>query len=39
MGVQIEGGGFTTYAAARLAARLALADFLEQLELEKFRIE
>jgi hypothetical protein len=39
MGVQIEGGGFTAYAAARLAGRLALADFLEQLELEKFRIE
>jgi hypothetical protein len=39
MGVRIEGGGFSTYDAARLAGRLALADFLEQLELEKFRIE
>ena len=39
MGVQIEGGGFSTYDAARLAGTLALADFLEQLELEKFRIE
>jgi hypothetical protein len=39
MGVRIEGGGFTTYGAARLAGSRALADFLEQLELEKFRIE
>ena len=39
MGVRIEGGGFTTYEAARLAGSRALADFLEQLELEKFRIE
>jgi hypothetical protein len=39
MGVQIEGGGFSTYDAARLAGTLALADFLEQLQLEKFRIE
>jgi hypothetical protein len=35
MGVRIEGGGFSTYDAARLACKLALADFLEQLELEK----
>jgi hypothetical protein len=39
MGVQIEGEGFTTYEAARLAGKLALADLLEQLELEKFRSE
>jgi hypothetical protein len=39
MGVQIEGAGFTTYDAARLAGKLALADFLERLELEKFRIK
>jgi hypothetical protein len=35
MGVQIEGDGFTTYVAARLAGGRVLADFLEQLELEK----
>jgi hypothetical protein len=35
MGVRIEGDGFPTYVAARLAGGLALADFLEQLELEK----
>jgi hypothetical protein len=34
MGVRIEGGGFTTYVAARPAGGGALADFLEQLELE-----
>ena len=39
MGVQIEGGGFSTYDAARLAGKFALADFLEKLELENFRIE
>jgi hypothetical protein len=39
MGVRIEGGGFTTYEAARLAGKLELADFLEQLELENFRID
>jgi hypothetical protein len=40
MGVQIEGDGFTTYVAARLAGGRVLADFLEQLELEeKSRIE
>jgi hypothetical protein len=39
MGVQVEGGGFTTYDAAQLAGKLALADFIEQLELEKFRVE
>jgi len=39
MGVQIEGGGFTTHHAARLDGKLELAHFLEQLELEKFRIE
>jgi hypothetical protein len=39
MGVQIEGGGFSTYDAARLAGKLELAHFLEQLELEKSRIE
>jgi hypothetical protein len=39
MGVQIEGGGFTTYDAARQAGKVALADFLEQLELEKSRIK
>jgi hypothetical protein len=39
MGVQIEGGGFTTHDAAGLAGKLELAHFLEQLELEKFRIE
>jgi hypothetical protein len=39
MGVQIEGGGFSSYHAARLAGGRALADFLEQLELEKKRAE
>jgi hypothetical protein len=39
MGVRIEGGGFSSYDAARLAGKLALANFLEQLELEKSRIE
>jgi hypothetical protein len=39
MGVQIEGGGFSTYEAARLAGGRALADFLEQLELEKKRAD
>jgi len=39
MGVRIEGGGFTTYEAARLVGSRALADFLEQLELESFRID
>jgi hypothetical protein len=39
MGVQIEGGGFTTYGAARLAGKLELAHFLEQLELEKKRAD
>jgi hypothetical protein len=39
MGVQIEGGGFSTYDSARLAGGRALADFLEQLELEKKRAE
>ena len=34
MGVRSEGGGFTTYVAARLAGGRALTDFLEQLELE-----
>jgi hypothetical protein len=29
----------TSYEAARLAGRRTLADFLEQLELEKFRID
>jgi hypothetical protein len=31
MGVRIEGGGFTTYEAARLVGGRALADFLEEL--------
>jgi hypothetical protein len=39
MGVRIEGGGFTTYEAARLAGNRALREFLEQLELESFRID
>jgi hypothetical protein len=39
MGVRIEGGGFSNDDMARLAGRQALADFLEQLELEKLRIE
>jgi hypothetical protein len=40
MGVRIEGDGFPTYVAARLAGGRALADFLEQLDLEeKSRIE
>jgi hypothetical protein len=37
MGVRIEGGGFTTYEAARLAGSRALADFLGQLEREHLR--
>jgi hypothetical protein len=39
MGVRIEGGGFSSYGVARLAGTRALADFLEQIELEKFRID
>ncbi|MDB5610627.1 MAG: hypothetical protein JWP25_7527 [Bradyrhizobium sp.] len=39
MGVRIEGGGFTTYEAARMAGSRALTEFLEQLELEKLRID
>jgi hypothetical protein len=39
MGVRIEGGGFSTYDAARLAGKLVLANFLEQLELENSRID
>jgi hypothetical protein len=39
MGVQIEGGGFSTYDAARLAGKVELAHFLEQLELEKKRAD
>jgi hypothetical protein len=35
----IDGGGFTTYEAARLAGSRALTEFLEQLELESFRID
>jgi len=35
MGVRIEGDGFPSYDAARLAGNLALGDFLEQLEREK----
>jgi len=37
--MRIEGGGFSNYGMARLAGRRALADFHEQLEFEKFRIE
>jgi hypothetical protein len=37
MGVRIEGGGFTSYEAARLAGSRALADFLDQLERERQR--
>ena len=37
MGVRIEGSGFSTYDAARLAGGRAPADFLEQLEREKKR--
>jgi hypothetical protein len=37
--MRIEGGGFTTYDAARLAGKLAMANFIEQLELEKSRVE
>ena len=37
MGVQIGGDGFPAYLAARLAGGPALADFLEQLELENRR--
>jgi hypothetical protein len=37
MGVRIEGSGFPSYDAARLAGGWALADFLEQLEREKKR--
>ena len=37
MGVQIGDDGFPSYLAAWLAGGRALADFLEQLELEKSR--
>jgi hypothetical protein len=39
MGGQIEGGGFSSHHAARLAGTLELAHFLEQLELEKKRVD
>ena len=39
MGVRIEGGGFSSYHAARMDGSRALADFLNQLELEKKRAE
>jgi hypothetical protein len=39
MGVRIEGAGFTNYEAERLAGSRALADFLEQIEVERFRID
>jgi hypothetical protein len=39
MGVRIEGGGFSSYHAARMDGSRALADFLKQLELEKKRAE
>ena len=39
MGVRIEGHGFSTYDAARIAGSRALADFLEQLELERSPVE
>ena len=39
IGVWIEGAGFGSYEAARLAGKLALANFIEQLELEKSRID
>jgi hypothetical protein len=34
-----RGGGLSTYEAVRLVGSRALADFLEQLELESFRID
>ena len=37
MGVLLEAGGFSTYEAARFAGKVALDDFLEQLEREKLR--
>ena len=37
MGVLLEAGGFSTYDAARFAGKVALDDFLEQLEREKLR--
>jgi hypothetical protein len=37
MGVRIEGAGFGSYEAARVAGRRALDDFLKHLELEKSR--
>jgi hypothetical protein len=37
MGVRIEGHGFTSYDAARTAGSRALAEFLEQLDLEEVR--
>jgi hypothetical protein len=37
MGVHIEGGGFSSYDAARPAGGRSLANFLEQLEQEKKR--
>ena len=39
MGVRIDGGAFTAYQAARLAGSRAVADFLEQVELESIRPE
>ena len=39
MGVRVEGGGFSSYEAARFAGGLALADFLEALERERLRVD
>jgi hypothetical protein len=39
MGVRIEGRGFSTYDAARIAGSRALADFLKQLESERSRVD
>lgn len=39
MGVKIESYGFRSYQAARLAGKLALAEFLTHLAEERSRVE
>ena len=37
MGVLLQASGFSSYEAARFAGRVALNDFLAELELERLR--
>lgn len=37
MGIRLEASGFSSYEAARFAGRVALTDFLDELESERSR--